>query len=89
MSFKEHKNEIVYEKISVVKSIHNSKESMKKKYKIKDKDLLNRLFKRVFGLIFMLNETNFLFMLNGTNFVFMLFALMLFGTQFFTEPLRL
>ena len=30
MSFTKHKNKIVYEKVSVVKSIHNTKGSLKK-----------------------------------------------------------
>ena len=70
MSFTKH---IVYEKVLVVKTIHNSKDSLNKAWKLQIK------FSE-FGFIFMLFEANFVLMLFETNFVFMLFALMLFGT---------
>ena len=34
MIFTKHRNRIVYEKVSVVKSIHNSKDSLKKVWKL-------------------------------------------------------
>ena len=37
MSFTRHKNKIVYEKVLVVKSIHNSKVSLKKGWKLQIK----------------------------------------------------
>ena len=37
MSLTKHKNEFVYEKVLVVKSIHNSKNSLEKKMKITNK----------------------------------------------------
>ena len=37
MSFTKHNNKIVYEKVLVVKSIHNSKASLKKTIKFTDK----------------------------------------------------
>ena len=75
-SFTKHKNKTVFEELSVVKSFHNSKYSLKKSMKI----TYNFVSSIVFVFIFMLYETIFIFMLNGTNFVFMLFALMLIGT---------
>ena len=89
MSLTKHKSKIVYEKVLVVKSIHNSKGLLKKVWKLQIKfsefDCLTGYLVLHFMLfetnfIFMLFETNFIFMLFETNFVFMLFALMLFGT---------
>ena len=78
MGFTEHKKKIVYEKVSVVKSIHKSKDSLKKVWKLQIKfsefDCLTG-----YSDLFLF-ETNFIFMLFDSNFVFMLFALMLFGT---------
>ena len=37
MSFTKHKNKIVYEKVLVVKSIHNSKDSLEKVCKLQNK----------------------------------------------------
>ena len=78
MGFTEHKKKIVYEKVSVVKSIHKSKDSLKKVWKLQNKfsefDCLTG-----YSDLFLF-ETNFIFMLFDSNFVFMLFALMLFGT---------
>ena len=60
MSFTKHKNKIVYEKVLVVKSIHNLKDSLKKVCK-----LLIKLseFYCLTGcwVFFMLFETNFNF----------------------------
>ena len=79
MSFTKHKIKIVYEKVLVVKSIHNSKDSLKKVWKLQIKffefDCLTR-----YSVLFLLFGTSFNFMLFETNFVFMLFAHMLFGT---------
>ena len=78
MSFTKHKNKIVYEKVLLVKIIHNSKDSLKKVWKLQIKF---REFDCLAGhsVLFLLFETNFIFMLFETNFV-MLFPLMLFGT---------
>ena len=77
--FTKHKNKIVQEKVLAVKSIHNSKDSLKKVWKLQIKfsefDYLTG-----YSVFLMLFETNFIFMLFDTNFVFMLFALMLIGT---------
>ena len=78
MSFTKHKNKIVNEKVLVVRSIHNSKDSLKKVCKLEIKfsefDCLTGysvLFLCYLKLISILFETNF---------AFMLLALMLFGT---------
>ena len=54
MSFTRHKNKIVYEKVLVVKSIHNSKEALKKSVEITDKISRVRLLNRIFGFIFVI-----------------------------------
>ena len=77
MGFTEHKKKIVYEKVSVVKSIHKSEDSLKKVWKLQIKF---SEFDCLTGYSDFLFETNFIFMLFDSNFVFMLFALMLFGT---------
>ena len=79
MSFTIHKNKIVYEKVLVVKSIHNSKDSLKKVCKLQIKffefDCLTG-YSVLFICYLKLNSI----LLFENNFVFMLFALMLFGT---------
>ena len=70
------KNKIVHEKVLVVKSIHNSKDSLKKVKKFRKFDCLTVNKFDWYSVSFLLYETNFIFMLHGTNFVFMLFALL-------------
>ena len=71
MSFSNHKIKMVHEKDLVVKSINNSKDSLKKVWKLQikfsDFDCLTGYSVNIFVLF-------------GTNFNFLLFALMLFGT---------
>ena len=78
MNFTKHRNRIVYEKVLVVKSIHYSKDSLKKVWKLQitfsEFDCLTG-----YSDLFLLYETNFVFMVFETNFVFMVFALRLFG----------
>ena len=68
MGFTKHKIKIVYEKILVVKSLHNSKHSLKKMSKLQIKfsefDCLTGNW-----VLFLLIETNFIFMLFDTKFV--------------------
>ena len=70
MSVTKH-NKIVYVKVSVVKGIHNSKDSLRNVWKLPinflEFDCLTG-----FSVLFLLYETNFIFMLNGINFVFVI-----------------
>ena len=68
--FTKHKNKIVYEKVLLVKIIHNSKDSLEKVWKLQIK----------FREFDCLTGYSVSFLIFETNFVFMLFALMLFGT---------
>ena len=69
MSFTKHKTKLVYEKVLVVKSIHNSKDSLEKKWKLQIK----------FSEFDCLTGSSVLF-LCCLKLVFTLFALILFGT---------
>ena len=68
MGFTEHKKKIVYEKVSVVKSIHKSEDSLKKVWKLQIKfsefDCLTG-----YSDLFLF-ETNFIFMLFDSNFFY-------------------
>ena len=70
----------VYKKVLVVKSIHNSKDSLKKVWKLQIKFGEFDYSTGYSVLFFLIFETNFIFLLFEPNFVFMLFAPMLFGT---------
>ena len=62
MCFIKHKNKIVYQKVLGVKSIHNSKDSLKKVGKVQIKfsefDCLTG-----YSVLFLLFETNFVFVI--------------------------
>ena len=71
MSFTKYKNKIVYEKVLLVKNIHNSKDSLKKLWKLQiqfsEFDCLTG-----YSVLFLLFETNFNFMIFETNVVFVI-----------------
>ena len=78
MRFTNHKNKIVYEKLSVVKNIHNSKSSLKKVCKLQIKLFEFDCLSGYWGL-FLCYLKLISILVFETNFV-MLFALMLFDT---------
>ena len=78
MRFTNHKNKIVYETLSVVKSIHNSKGSLKKVCKLQIKFFEFDNLSGYWGL-FLCYLKLISTLVFETNFV-MLFALMLFDT---------
>ena len=83
MSLTKHKIKILYEKVLVVKSIHNSKDSLKKVWKLQIKIREFDFLARCSGsFLCYLKLVSFLCYLKLVfqKLVFMLFALMFFGT---------
>ena len=78
MSFTKHKN-VVYEKVLVVNSIHNSKGSLKKVCKVQMEFSEFDCWTGYSVLLLCYSKLIWILVFE-TNFVFMLFALMLFGT---------
>ena len=83
MSFTKHKSKIVYVKVLVVKSIHNSKDLLKKVWKVQIKfrefDFLARCSGSILCYLKLISFLCYLKLI-FQKLVFMLFALMFFGT---------
>ena len=75
MGFTKHENEIVYEKLFVVKSVHKSKDSLKKVWKLQIKLSEFGCLIRYSVLILC-----YLKLISFLCYLILIFALMLFGT---------